>query len=119
MRRRTLFACWGSVFAVFLGFALGCGRSPTNPAPEAPTGPPWFEDITREVGLDFVHDRGPTGTYFMPQQVGSGAAFLDFNNDGRLDIYFLQNGGPDSPSRNRLFMQTEDGHFKDVSKGSG
>ena len=55
----------------------------------------------------------------MPQQVGSGAAFLDFNNDGRLDIYLLQNGGPDSSSRNRLFMQTPDGHFQDVSRGSG
>jgi hypothetical protein len=81
--------------------------------------PPWFEDITDKVGLDFVHDCGPTGTYFMPQQVGSGAAVFDFNNDGLLDLYLLQNGGPESKSTNRLYAQQSDGTFKDVSAGSG
>ncbi len=55
----------------------------------------------------------------MPQQVGSGAALFDFNNDGLLDIYLLQNGGPKSASTNRLYQQMPDGHFQDVSKGSG
>ncbi len=85
----------------------------------APTEPPWFVDVTDQVGLDFVHDAGPTGDYFMPQQVGSGAAFFDFDNDGLLDIYLLQNGGPKSASTNRLFRQTKDGKFEDVSRGSG
>jgi hypothetical protein len=80
---------------------------------------PWFADITAESGLKFVHDAGPTGSYFMPQIVGSGAAFLDYDNDGRLDIYLLQNGGPNSGSTNRLFRQGTDGRFTDVSKGSG
>jgi hypothetical protein len=82
-------------------------------------GPPWFEDVTDKVGLDFVHDCGPIGTYFMPQQVGSGAALFDFDNDGRLDIYLLQNGGPNSRSTNRLYRQLPDGRFQDVSAGSG
>ena len=55
---------------------------------------PWFVDITEESGLKFVHDCGKVGTYFMPEQVGSGAAFLDFNNDGLLDIYLLQGVAP-------------------------
>jgi hypothetical protein len=80
---------------------------------------PWFVDVTEKVGLHFVHDAGPTGTYFMPQQVGSGAAFFDFNNDGLLDILLLQNGGPKSKSTNCLFRQKQDGTFHDVSKGSG
>jgi hypothetical protein len=79
---------------------------------------PWFEDVTDAVGLDFVHDPGPLGDYFMPQIIGSGAAFLDFNNDGLLDIYLLQNGGPNG-AKNRLYQQLPDGHFKDVSAGSG
>jgi hypothetical protein len=59
------------------------------------------------------------GDYFMPQIMGSGAALLDFDNDGRLDLYFLQNGGPNSRSTNRLYHQEADGRFKDVSAGSG
>ncbi|HEV2972249.1 MAG TPA: CRTAC1 family protein [Pirellulales bacterium] len=55
----------------------------------------------------------------MPQCIGSGAALFDFDNDGRLGIYLLQNGGPHSPSKNRLFRQQPDGRFKDVSAGSG
>jgi hypothetical protein len=99
--------------------ALGCRQSePTAPLEEA-GGPPWFVDITDEVGLHFIHDAGPVGDYFMPQIMGSGAAFFDFDNDGRLDIYLLQNGGPKSGSTNRLFRQGPDGKFTDVSKGSG
>jgi len=94
-----------------------------KPAPSVPIeeakGSPWFVDITEVSGLDFVHDAGPVGRYFMPQAIGSGAALFDFDNDGRLDIYLLQNGGPNSKSTNRLFRQGADGRFVDVSKGSG
>ncbi len=96
-------------------------RTP-EPPPPAKTEPaaadPWFVDVTDEWGLDFVHDAGELGTYSMIQQVGSGAALFDFNNDGLLDIYLLQNGGPKGQP-NRLYMQTADKKFKDVSKGSG
>jgi enediyne biosynthesis protein E4 len=96
---------------------LSCQRSPS---PSSGTPPPaaWFADVTEEVGLHFIHDPGPVGAYFMPQQVGSGAALFDFNNDGRLDILLLQNGGPNG-AKNCLYEQTPDGHFKDVSAGSG
>jgi enediyne biosynthesis protein E4 len=88
---------------------------PANGAPEDR----WFEDVTEKVGLRFLHDAGPVGTYFMPQQVGSGAAFFDFDQDGLLDILLLQNGGPQSASTNCLYRQRQDGTFEDVSKGSG
>src|SRR5260370_645669 len=76
-------------------------------------------DVTAEAGLDFVHDAGPVGTYFMPQIIGSGAALFDFNNDGLLDILLLQGAGPKSGSKNRLFQQMPGGKFKDVSSGCG
>jgi hypothetical protein len=81
-------------------------------------GPAWFEDVTAAVGLDFVHDAGPVGTYFMPQSNGSGCAFFDFDGDGLLDIYLLQLGGPEG-KKNQLFKQLPGGTFKDVSQGSG
>ncbi len=108
------------VMMTLAGLPLACQRADAPiDVPVSLAGPPWFEAITDQVGLDFVHDAGPVGDYFMPQQIGSGAAFFDFNNDGRLDIYLLQNGGPKSTSTNRLYQQMPDGRFRDVSKGSG
>ncbi len=108
------------VMMALAGLPLACQRAdaPVD-VPVSLAAPPWFEDITDQVGLDFVHDPGSVGDYFMPQQIGSGAAFFDFNKDGRLDIYLLQNGGPESSSTNRLYQQMPDGRFRDVSKGSG
>jgi hypothetical protein len=103
-----------------LGLAL-LGCSFTGPAPcptEEPDGPIWFEDVTDKVGLDFVHDPGPTGTYFMPQSLGSGCAVIH-DGDGTLYLYLLQNAGPDSGSVNRLYRRQADGTFKDVTEGSG
>ncbi|MCI0681532.1 MAG: CRTAC1 family protein [Gemmataceae bacterium] len=104
------------VAGVLLGVP-GCG---SRPAVEPDAGaPPWFEDITAKAGIQFVHDAGPVGAYFMPQQVGSGAALFDCDNDGLLDILLLQNGGPKSASTNQLYRQLRGGAFRDVSKDSG
>jgi hypothetical protein len=102
----------------FLLASSGCSRSPSSlPTPE--TGAIWFEDITAKSGLNFVHDAGTQDRFFMPESVGSGCALFDYDNDGRLDIYLVQNGGPGSASRNKLFHQGTDGKFTDVSAGSG
>ncbi|HWG45685.1 MAG TPA: VCBS repeat-containing protein, partial [Gemmataceae bacterium] len=104
---------------IFLIVGLSCQRQSPSVPDREPTEPEWFEDVTKRVGLDFVHDPGPLdGKYFMPQIFGSGAALFDFDGDGRLDIYLLHNGGPSGP-RNRLYHQRRDGTFEDVSVGSG
>jgi hypothetical protein len=106
--------------AALLGSLLVLARPRPDPAqPAAEVGPPWFEDVTEAVGLNFRHDAGPVGSYFLPQIIGSGAALFDCDNDGRLDILLLQNAGPRSAARNRLFRQKEDGTFEDISAGSG
>jgi hypothetical protein len=114
----------GALVLASIGLASGCQRdsasqSRDDSASEITQTQSWFQDETSQCGLDFVHDAGPTGTYFMPQTVGSGAALFDFDNDGRLDILLLQNGGPESRSTNRLYRQLADGDFQDVSARSG
>ncbi len=113
---------WGLACAALVVAVLpfGCGqKEEAPPPPSGPTADAWFEDTSEKVGLDFVHDAGKVGDYFMPQAIGSGAAFFDFDNDGRLDIYLLQNGGPQSSSRCRLYRQLPNGKLQDVSQGSG
>jgi hypothetical protein len=100
----------------------GCKRedSTSIPGPVTATpGSPWFQDITTASGLDFVHDSGAAGTYFMPESIGSGGALFDFDNDGRLDVYLVHCVSPESKSRNGLYHQESDGRFRDVSAGSG
>jgi len=100
-------------------FGMGCQRlaEPPSSVSEA-QGPDWFEDVTDEVGIDFVHDPGPLdGTYPLPQTTGSGVALFDADGDGWLDIYLVNNGG--SRGRpNQLYLQ-RDGKFINASKGSG
>jgi hypothetical protein len=97
----------------------GCDRSRPGSAGAQATAAPWFLEITREAGLDFIHDAGTPGSYFMPEVLGSGAALFDFDGDGRLDLYLIQNGGAGSSSRNRLYRQGPGGRLVDVSRGSG
>jgi hypothetical protein len=114
---RLCFIC--GLLLSLIGVTAGCGGNGPMTAVTAPVAPPWFTDVTQEVGLNFVHNAGPTGSFFMPQIMGSGAAVFDYDNDGRLDIYLLQNAGPDTKVTNRLYHQEQDGHFKDVTAGSG
>ncbi|MGH7226949.1 MAG: hypothetical protein ACRELF_27355, partial [Gemmataceae bacterium] len=71
------------LLAALLG-SLGCHRPVAAPVAEQTAELAWFRDVTAESGIDFVHDAGPTGTFFLPQIVGSGAAVLDFDGDGLL-----------------------------------
>jgi hypothetical protein len=120
-RRRTLLGL-GALATVLLiaAFAAGCRRPTDVPSPQGPEAPPWFEDVTEASGLRFVHKTGPDrDRYFMPYIAGAGAALFDFDNDGRLDVYVVQSGGPESAACNQLFHQRPDGTFEDVSAGSG
>ncbi len=94
---------------------LGCSKpQPTQPGAAVDQ---WFTDMTPQSGIHFSHVAGTN--YFMPDQVGSGVAVLDYDNDGRLDLYFVQNGGTNAGVRNQLFHQEADGTFRDTSAGSG
>ena len=56
-------------------------------SPLATGAPPlWFEDITERVGLHFVQDVEVSGNYKISEQIGSGGALFDYDNDGNLDL---------------------------------
>lgn len=87
-------------------------------------------DITAESGLDFRYENGATGRFLFPEIMGGGAAVLDYDLDGRMDIYLVQGGRPDAdpesnPVRDRLFRNItgDDGtrriRFVDVTEASG
>jgi hypothetical protein len=118
---RIVWAVLAIVTALAVG-SMGCKRTPPNGQAEftgTATAPPWFEDVTGAVGLNFTHDCGPTGAYFMPQSMYGGGALFDADGDGRLDILLLQGAGPNTGVGNRLYLQTPDGRFRDASAGSG
>jgi hypothetical protein len=57
---------------------------------ELPTNEPVFKDGSEAAGVDFRHFNGGTGSYYLPEITGSGVAVFDMDNDGDLEIYFVQ-----------------------------
>jgi hypothetical protein len=104
----------------------GPSRRPTPPIAANPND--WFEDVTQKSGIDFVHQ-------FCHQRIanillsnGSGAVVFDYDNDGFMDIYFLNWGplegvtaAPPGTKRqpNRLYRNRGDGTFEDVTRKAG
>src|SRR5262249_19733344 len=78
-----------------------------------------FRDITKDAGLHFSHNPGLSGQKMMVETMGSGGGFLDYDNDGDLDLY-LVNGAPlpgyagPRPFTNALYRNDGGGRFTDV-----
>lgn len=117
MRRAPLTLIVVLLVAVVLPGCAGRGAAPEGRADASAA--PWFVERAAAAGLDAVNDPGPEGSFFMPQSMGNGAALIDFDQDGRLDLYLLNGAGPASTAVNRLLRQEADGRFRDVSAGSG
>ena len=119
---RCLLACrW-----IFV-FGLVCCLIGAAPAPDVQ-----FADVTQAIKIDFKQENSATSNKYLVETMGGGVALFDYDNDGRLDIFFT-NGAkiedpmpdgklPDKSDRqfwNRLYHQNADGTFTDVTEKAG
>jgi len=108
--------------AISSGFALSAcsrfaGALPQTPYP--------FEEISSDSsGITWKHTAGHSPEKYLPETTGAGCAFLDFDNDGWMDIYLVNSGkcdfyDPSPPLRNALYRNNRDGTFTDVTEKAG
>jgi hypothetical protein len=94
-----------------------------NPTVGLAPSPFRFTDVAEEAGIDFVHVSGMTDARHFPTAYASGAAIFDFDNDGRLDLYFATMTylpvGTKQTGPNRLYRNLGDGRFEDATERSG
>ncbi len=84
-----------------------------------------FERIPDSAsGIAWRHVNGRSSEYYLPETTGAGCAFLDYDNDGWMDIYLVNSGkcdfyDPQPPLRNALYRNNRDGTFTDVTEKAG
>ena len=85
-----------------------------------------FTEITTEAGITFVHNNGAYGDKLLPETMGGGVAFFDFDNDDHPDLLFINSSywpgkTPENkkPTTMALYRNDGTGHFTDVTAGSG
>ena len=105
---------------VALSAPRGTLTSQTGAAPS----PVRFDDVALRAGLDFLHINGASQERYLPEIMGSGGLFFDFDNDGWLDVFLVDGGsfadaGLRSRARHRLYRNRGKGTFEDVTARSG
>jgi hypothetical protein len=98
--------------------------SPTSSVnPIRPSGPIGFTEVTAQAGIHFKHNSGAFGKKYLPETMGSGVCFLDYDNDGWQDILLVNSmdwpehkSGKSLPA---LYHNNKDGTFTDVTQQSG
>jgi hypothetical protein len=94
-------------------------------AAEAAASTASFEEIPASTsGIIWTHVSGRSPMAHLPETVGAGCAFVDYDNDGWMDIYLVNSGPcdfyePSPPLRNALYHNNRDGRFTDVTQKAG
>src|ERR1051325_1140048 len=79
-----------------------------------------FEEVPpSKSGISWVHNNAHSNDRYLPETVGAGCAFFDYDNDGWMDIYLVNSGPSDfftprTPLKNALYHNNHDGIFTDV-----
>jgi enediyne biosynthesis protein E4 len=110
-----------TTFFIFVLAALLLAQPRTSADPEISS--IQFRDVTQQAGIRFVHNNGAFGKKFLPETMGPGVAFIDYDNDGWPDIFLVN--GMDWPghvqkhSTPKLYHNNHDGTFTDVTHKAG
>ncbi|HVK09006.1 MAG TPA: VCBS repeat-containing protein, partial [Gemmataceae bacterium] len=116
-----------------------CGTQPNAPPAAPPTaaetrgnaesdGPPLFEDVTAASGVDFTYRNGEDTANHLAilESLGGGVALIDYNGDGRLDVFLPGGGGYDGPDKKqivgrpcKLYANLGGWKFRDVTAEAG
>src|SRR5205809_2013686 len=115
-RRRRFLKCILGACATPI-FALNLPSDKESP-------PPIFTDVTDVAGISWRHFGGESDDRFLIETMSGGVAFFDFDNDGLLDLFFVNGGetprGKSSgPVRNALYRNLGNGSFEDVAGRAG
>ena len=118
--KKLVAALAGVVAVLFFAAFTGTGAPSAVPANSPVV---TFRDVTQQAGLRFVHNNGAFGKKFLPETLGPGVAFIDYDNDGWPDIFLVN--GTDWPghaskhSTPKLYHNNHDGTFTDVTHNAG
>lgn len=123
--------CLSRIALLLAAGSLSCGPSRHHTLSSSPNPPAVrFVEISQQVGIDFRHENGAAGKKYMPETMGSGVALFDYDNDGWLDLLFVngthwpENRAPRAARRAphatpRLYRNRGDGTFTDVTREAG
>ncbi len=125
--RRNIILVMAS-FAVVVGWRIA-GHHPVRAEVRAATAssigiPVTFKDIARPSGIDFKQDSTMTDQKYYLETMGTGAGFIDYNQDGLYDIYMVQTAAtdiykPPHPLHSALYRNNGDGTFTEVTEKAG
>ena len=103
-----------------LALALLCRQGGLEASGDSKLFPVQFQNVTRKAGLSFEHNNGAFGKKYLPETMGSGAAFLDYDNDDWQDILLINGKNWPGQSGRRstmaLYRNNRNGTFSDVTR---
>src|SRR5256885_15609921 len=100
-----------TLFIVFLSSVLSAAQQVT------------FRDITAQAGIHFTHNNGAFGKKYLPETMGPGCAFIDYDNDGWPDVLLVNGanwpGHPGAQSTAKLYHNNHNGTFRSEERRVG
>jgi len=114
--KRLLTALLGLGLLTFLHSETGVSAPPETSSIH-------FRDVTQQAGIHFIHNNGAYGKKYLPETMGPGVAFMDYDNDGWPDIFLVNSmdwpGHGQKRSTPKLYHNNHDGTFTDVTHKAG
>lgn len=101
-------------FLAAAGVDQGAAKPPREPTQAL------FTDVAPAMGIRFIHDNAARGNYFLPEEMGPGAGFLDYDGDGDLDVFVAAGGAiiDDGPAQTCRLYRNDGDRFTDVTEAA-